>query len=113
MAKRLTLKVFSLTDSENEPAIRDLVRYYTSYYVMQNTECEKFSCPPVLHWTDKLRPAAFPATRMLAQTLSNLVTANDGLMTDLWNSYLNLPEEQLILMYVFRSRYTSTLLTAI
>lgn len=51
-------------------------------------------------------------TRMLAQTLSNLVTANDGLMTDLWNSYLNLPEEQLILLYVYQSRYTPTLLTA-
>lgn len=42
MIKGLTFKVFSLANSENEPAIRDLVRYYTSYYVMRNAECEIF-----------------------------------------------------------------------
>lgn len=38
--------------------------------------------------------------RVLAQTLSNLVTGNDMLMTKLWDIYLNLPEDQVILMYV-------------
>ena len=42
---------------------------------------------------------ALPVTRALAQTLSNLVTANEPLLTSLWNSYLCLPEEQLILTY--------------
>ncbi|OJT09608.1 Ataxin-10 -like protein [Trametes pubescens] len=41
--------------------------------------------------------AAFPATRMLSQALSNIVTGNDALAQSLWTTYVNLPEEQLIL----------------
>lgn len=33
---------------------------------------------------------------MAVQTLSNMVTTNDGLMTLLWETYMNLPEEQAI-----------------
>lgn len=44
--------------------------------------------------------AAFPATRMLSQALSNVVTGNDALTQSLWSTYVNLPEEQLILTYV-------------
>ena len=36
--------------------------------------------------------------RMAVQTLSNMVTANESLMTRLWDTYMNLPEEQAIFM---------------
>ncbi|KIP08818.1 hypothetical protein PHLGIDRAFT_68694, partial [Phlebiopsis gigantea 11061_1 CR5-6] len=62
----------------NEPDIRELTRYYTSYVVLQD-------------------PKSLPITRMLAQTLCNLVTANESLMQQLWDCYLSLPEEQLVL----------------
>lgn len=41
---------------------------------------------------------AYPVTRILTQTLSNMVTSNDGLMTRLWETHLNLPEEQVVFM---------------
>ena len=37
---------------------------------------------------------------MLTQTLSNLVTGNDTLMSSLWQTYLSLPEDQVVLLYV-------------
>ena len=53
-----------------------------------------------------LQPPAFPhllpaiaVARLLAQTLSNIVTANDELMSKLWETYMKLPEDQVILMY--------------
>lgn len=36
---------------------------------------------------------------MLAQTLCNLITANENLVQRLWDTYLGLREEQLILTY--------------
>jgi hypothetical protein len=42
--------------------------------------------------------AAFKVTRALVQALSNIVTANDDLISKLWELYMNLPEEQVILM---------------
>ena len=43
--------------------------------------------------------SAIPVARLLAQTLSNIVTANDVLMSKLWETYMKLPEDQVILMY--------------
>lgn len=37
---------------------------------------------------------------MITQALCNIVTANENLISQLWDTYLRLPEEQLILMYV-------------
>jgi len=42
--------------------------------------------------------SAFRVMRMAVQTLSNMVTANESLMTRLWDTYMNLPEEQAIFM---------------
>lgn len=39
----------------------------------------------------------YPVTRLLTQTLSNIVTTNDGLAQKLWANYLGLPEEKLII----------------
>jgi len=52
--------------------------------------------PSVTH--DPNPPAAFEITRALIQTLSNMVTANNGLISKLWELYMNLPEEQVIIM---------------
>ena len=62
---------------------------------------------------------ALPVTWMLTQTLSNLVTSNEALMTNLWKLYLSMPEDQMILMSVcvphesgaFSDRLCSRLLT--
>jgi len=35
---------------------------------------------------------------MAVQALSNIVTTNEELISRLWNSYLALPQEQVILM---------------
>ncbi|KAI9066956.1 hypothetical protein FKP32DRAFT_1644839 [Trametes sanguinea] len=69
---------------ENERAIRNLIYHYTSFNATQD-------------------PASYPATRMLSQALSNMVTGNDGLTESLWSTYLNLPEEQLVLTRLFAS----------
>lgn len=37
---------------------------------------------------------------MLTQALSNTVTANESLVARLWESYMNLPEDQVVLMCV-------------
>lgn len=50
---------------------------------------------------------AFPTIRMLVQTLSNVVTANEELMATLWGSYLDLPQAELVLLYVFGFSYPS------
>ena len=42
---------------------------------------------------------AFKVTRALVQTLSNIVTTNDALTSKLWETHMNLPEEQVILVY--------------
>ncbi|KAI0705173.1 spinocerebellar ataxia type 10 protein domain-containing protein [Cytidiella melzeri] len=64
---------------ENEPSIREILRYYTSYAVAT-------------------KPESLPATRILTQALSNMVTANEGLLEEIWNLYLQQAEEQLILI---------------
>lgn len=40
---------------------------------------------------------AFPAVRMMVQALSNMITENDAVTSRLWDIYMALPEEQLIL----------------
>lgn len=44
---------------------------------------------------------AVATARVLTQALSNTVTANETLVARLWESYMNLPEDQVILMFVF------------
>ncbi|KAI0629173.1 spinocerebellar ataxia type 10 protein domain-containing protein [Trametes polyzona] len=67
-----------------EKEIRSLIYHYTSFNATQDAN-------------------TFPATRMLSQTLSNIVTGNDELAQALWTAYLNLPEEQLVLTRLFAS----------
>ncbi|EPT01859.1 hypothetical protein FOMPIDRAFT_54085 [Fomitopsis schrenkii] len=74
---------------ENESSICSLVYRYTSYAAVQN-------------------PETYPVTRMLVQTLSNLATGNDTIISRLWRTYLALPEEQLILLRLLTSPDTKT-----
>ncbi|KAF9005974.1 spinocerebellar ataxia type 10 protein domain-containing protein [Cyathus striatus] len=69
---------------DNEPDIRRLLHYYTSWSAMEDEK-------------------AIVAARVLTQALSNLVTSNDYLIAQLWETYLSLPEDQVVLMWVFWS----------
>lgn len=54
----------------------------------------------------QILPTCFSAVlvaRMLAQALSNMVTTNEPLMSKLWETYMNLPEDQVILTYDYYS----------
>ncbi|KAG6850778.1 hypothetical protein H0H93_008816 [Arthromyces matolae] len=61
---------------ENEPDMRRLLHYHTSWSAME-ADAESVS-----------------VARVLAQALSNMVTTNEALMSKLWETYLNLPEDQ-------------------
>ncbi|KAI0725847.1 spinocerebellar ataxia type 10 protein domain-containing protein [Fomitopsis betulina] len=69
---------------ENESSIRSLIYHYTSYGAIHD-------------------PKTYPITRMLVQTLSNLATGNEPIISKLWKTYLALPEEQLILLRLLTS----------
>jgi hypothetical protein len=43
---------------------------------------------------------AVKAARALTQALSNIVTSNDALVDMVWESYMNLPEDEVVLVYV-------------
>ncbi|EIW58745.1 uncharacterized protein TRAVEDRAFT_29229 [Trametes versicolor FP-101664 SS1] len=77
----------------NESAIRRLIYHYTTFNATQDA-------------------SSFPATRMLSQALSNIVTGNDALTQSLWSTYVNLPEEQLILTRLFASPDARTVSSA-
>ncbi|GLB41722.1 putative spinocerebellar ataxia type 10 protein domain containing protein [Lyophyllum shimeji] len=66
---------------ENEPDIRRLLHYHTSWSAMEDTE-------------------SVGVARILAQAVSNIVTTNEVLMSKLWDTYMNLPEDQVVLMTV-------------
>ncbi|PCH37555.1 hypothetical protein WOLCODRAFT_146708 [Wolfiporia cocos MD-104 SS10] len=69
---------------ENEPDIRKMIHDYTSYHAIQDN-------------------TYYPATRLLVQALSNIITANAALSQRLWKTYLTLPEEQLVLLRLLSS----------
>ncbi|KAL4063173.1 spinocerebellar ataxia type 10 protein domain-containing protein [Scleroderma citrinum] len=69
---------------ENEPALRQIIHIYSSWSAAQD-------------------PGSFRVIRMAVQTLSNMVTANENLMTRLWETYMNLQEEQAIFVRVINS----------
>ncbi|KAH8093304.1 spinocerebellar ataxia type 10 protein domain-containing protein [Cristinia sonorae] len=62
-----------------EPDIRSLLHHYTSFFALEEKSC-------------------LPVTRMLIQTLSNLVTANEQLTKQIWDQYMSLPMEEFILI---------------
>ncbi|KAJ7746864.1 spinocerebellar ataxia type 10 protein domain-containing protein [Mycena maculata] len=79
---------------ENEPSIRRLLHYYTSWSSMQDEE-------------------AILVARVLAQALANLITGNDILVPKLWNTYMNLPEDQVVIIRLLSSPDPRTLLASL
>ncbi|KAJ7132123.1 spinocerebellar ataxia type 10 protein domain-containing protein [Mycena epipterygia] len=79
---------------ENEPVIRRLLHYYTSWSSMEDEE-------------------AILVARVLAQALSNLVTGNDILVSKLWTTYMNLPEDQVVIIRLLSYPDPRTLLAAL
>lgn len=77
---------------ENEPDIRRLLHYHTSWTAMEDEQ-------------------SIAIARTLAQALSNIVTTNEPLMSNLWNIYMDLPEDQVILIRLLASPDPRTLLT--
>ncbi|KAH0582940.1 Ataxin-10 [Termitomyces sp. J132] len=78
---------------ENEPDMRRLLHYHTSWSAMEaDTE-------------------AVSVSRVLTQAISNMVTTNEALMSKLWETYLNLPEDQVVLIRLLSSPDPRTVLT--
>ena len=81
-----------------EPHIRQLIYLYTAW---TKDGDESSMC---LHssWHDLVANvpiyAAFTVTRMLTQTLSNLVTGNQELLDQFWNLQMQISEDKSILM---------------
>ncbi|KAJ3720947.1 spinocerebellar ataxia type 10 protein domain-containing protein [Lentinula raphanica] len=69
---------------EDEPVIRRLLHYYTSWTSMEDEE------------------ASF-AARILTQMLSNIITGNEMLISNLWETYFKLQEEQVVLIRLLAS----------
>ncbi|KAF9048221.1 hypothetical protein BDZ89DRAFT_1057796 [Hymenopellis radicata] len=79
---------------ENETDIRRLLHYYTSWTAMEDQQ-------------------AVAVARVLAQALSNIITANDSLMQSLWETYMNLPEDQVVLIRLLTSSDAKSALPAL
>ncbi|KAF6761575.1 spinocerebellar ataxia type 10 protein domain-containing protein [Ephemerocybe angulata] len=79
---------------ENEPEIRRLIHYYTSWSAMED-------------------PESIATARVLTQALSNIVTSNQNLVAALWETYLGLPEDQVVLIRLLASPDVRTLLTTL
>ncbi|KAL1747910.1 spinocerebellar ataxia type 10 protein domain-containing protein [Schizophyllum fasciatum] len=79
---------------ENEREVRRLLHFYTSWSVAGDAE-------------------AVAAARMLTQTLSNMVTGNERLMSALWQAYLALPEDQVVLLRLLAHPDSRTVLSTL
>ncbi|KAF8159622.1 spinocerebellar ataxia type 10 protein domain-containing protein [Crassisporium funariophilum] len=79
---------------DNEPDMRRLLHFYTSWSAMEDKE-------------------SVATARVLTQALSNTVTANDALIARLWESYMNLPEDQVVFIRLLGSQDSRTLLATL
>ncbi|KAF8202194.1 spinocerebellar ataxia type 10 protein domain-containing protein [Pholiota molesta] len=79
---------------ENEPDMRRLLHFYTSWSAMEDSD-------------------SVATARVLTQALSNTVTANDTLVARMWETYMNLPEDQVVLIRLLGSPDARTLLTTL
>ncbi|KAJ3571925.1 hypothetical protein NP233_g3434 [Leucocoprinus birnbaumii] len=78
----------------NEPELRRLLHYYTSWSAMEDEQ-------------------SIAVARLLTQALSNLVTGHEELMGELWETYLNLPEDQGVIIRLLSSPDAKTLLSTL
>ncbi|TFK74928.1 hypothetical protein BDN72DRAFT_832639 [Pluteus cervinus] len=79
---------------ENEPEIRRLLHYYTSWSAMEDKQ-------------------SMGVARVLAQAVANLVTENENRLSDIWNTYMRLPEDQVVLIRLLASPDDRTQLTVL
>lgn len=79
---------------ENEPDLRQLLYFYTSWSAMEDNNSIVTAC-------------------VLTQAISNMVTANDPLVARLWEMYMNIPEDQVFLIRLLASTDPRTLLTTV
>ena len=86
--------------SELEPDIRRMLHHQTSFAVLQDNNCGGIS--PLLEVFVANPSEAHTLTRLLIQTLSNIATFNEDLMSALWDAYLPLPDDQLVFMCACR-----------
>ncbi|EPQ56458.1 hypothetical protein GLOTRDRAFT_138184 [Gloeophyllum trabeum ATCC 11539] len=70
---------------EIEPDLRRLLHLYTSYYALQEDRSSAIA-------------------RMLGQALCNIVTGNEELLSRLWKTYIELREEENVLIRLLGSR---------
>jgi hypothetical protein len=89
--------LLTFMDSENEPQIRTLLFAYTSFYATQD-ESSVFVFTNYTILGRRFYFQAFLTTLLLAQTISNIVTSNENLLPHLWGAYMNVPEEQSIML---------------
>lgn len=68
---------------------------------MEDGECKFLSFFSIDALLRRFVYIAIVTARVLTQALSNTVTANDPLVGKLWDSYMSLPEDQVVLMFVF------------
>ena len=84
-------------DSENEPLIRNALFSYTSYYTTQD-ESSMSTPPPPPRIVDAF--VDYRATILLIQSISNMVTGNEVLLTQFWGAWMNVPENSSIILCV-------------
>ncbi|KZT27840.1 hypothetical protein NEOLEDRAFT_1239988 [Neolentinus lepideus HHB14362 ss-1] len=99
LAKFTRNLVANVSDNQNraweiEPDLRRLLHRYTSYYALQEE-------------------ASAALARMLGQTLCNLVTSNEELSSRLWRSYLEIPEEENVLIRLLGSHRQDVVLPGV
>ncbi|KIJ62027.1 hypothetical protein HYDPIDRAFT_30846 [Hydnomerulius pinastri MD-312] len=77
---------------ENELSLRQILYFYSS-------------------WSANQDPGSYTVTRMAVQTLSNMVTSNESLMSRLWETYMGLSEEQVVIIRLLGSPDARTILS--
>ncbi|KAF9648887.1 hypothetical protein BDM02DRAFT_3095712 [Thelephora ganbajun] len=79
---------------DNEPLIRDVLFTYTSYCSSQDE-------------------SNYRATILLIQSISNMVTGNEVLLTRFWDIWMNVPESLSVILRLLGSPDTRTILSAL
>ncbi|KZV96370.1 hypothetical protein EXIGLDRAFT_833616 [Exidia glandulosa HHB12029] len=79
---------------EFEERIRNVLYYQTSFVVLQEAD-------------------ALPLTRMLVQTLSNMITSNEALLTNFWTTHLELSEQRNILIRLLQAHDEATVMSTL
>ena len=88
--------------SKLEPSIRTVAHTYTSHILVLNEDGKTtfFAESVLIRILSGVQD--FVTTRILIQSISNIITSNEALLQQLWDTYMGLSEEKSILMHVQR-----------